>query len=114
MFYLWDETHQTIFLVAAKSSHKIMNIRKNNRVSVTVDIRDPVNPSENSGVLIRGRAMMIEMELVEETMTLNFLEKYIEFLGKGYPLGSRIAIRVTPDTLSYWRGTRFFRWTKEK
>ncbi len=113
MFYVWDETTQTIFLVAAKSSRKILNIRKNNRVSVTVDIRDPVNPSENSGVLIRGRAMMIEMELVEETMTLNYLEKYINFLGKGYPLGSRIAIRVTPDILSYWRGIRFFRWTRD-
>ncbi len=113
MFYVWEETDQTIFLVAAKSSHKILNIRNNNRVSVTVDLRNPANPFENSGVLIRGRAMMIEMELVEETMTLNYLEKYINFLGKGYPLGSRIAIRVTPDILSYWRGTRFFRWTRD-
>jgi len=86
MFYLWDESSKTIYLVTSKESKKVLNIRQNRNVSVTIDKRDPVSPAGNSGVMI------------------------IDFLGTGYPLGSRIAIRVTPKTLSYWKGTRFYKW----
>ena len=30
-----------------------------------------------------------------------YMEKYVEFLGTGYPLGSRIVIRVTLKSISY-------------
>ncbi len=110
MFYVWQEQSKQIFMVTTKGSHKISNIRKNTKVCVTVDERDAVLPAANSGVMIRGRAMMVEMELLDEAITLDFLGKYMSFLGAGYPLGNRIAIKVTPKILSYWRGMDFYRW----
>ena len=50
------------------------------------------------------------MEVTDEELMLEYMEKYVEFLGTGYPLGSRIAIRVTSRTISYWKGTRFYKW----
>jgi len=110
MFYLWDESSKTIYLVTSKESKKVLNIRQNRNVSVTIDKRDPVSPAGNSGVMIQGKAFLIEMELAPEELMLKYMEKYIDFLGTGYPHGSRIAIRVIPKTLSYWKGTRFYKW----
>lgn len=110
MFYIWQDSTKQLYMVATKGSRKISNIRKNTKVCVTVDERNAVFPAANRGVMIKGRAMMVEMELVEEAITIDFLAKYVDFLGKGYPLGNRIAIRVTPKTLSYWRGTNFHLW----
>ena len=110
MFYLWHDPSRQIYMITTRGSHKISNIRKNTKVCVTVDERNAVLPAANRGVMIKGRAMMVEMELVDEEITIDFLSKYLEFLGSGYPLGNRIAIRVTPRILSYWRGTDFYQW----
>ncbi|MFX1260991.1 MAG: pyridoxamine 5'-phosphate oxidase family protein [Promethearchaeota archaeon] len=110
MFYIWHDPTKQIYMITTRGSHKIANIRKNTKVCVTVDERNAVLPAANRGVMIKGRAMMVEMELVDEEITINFLSKYLDFLGAGYPLGNRIAIRITPRILSYWRGTDFYRW----
>lgn len=110
MFYVWHDQTKQVYMVTTRESHKISNIRKNTKVCVTVDERNSVLPAANRGVMIKGRAMMVEMELVDEAITIDFLSKYINFLGSGYPLGNRIAIRITPRILSYWRGTDFYRW----
>ncbi|MFW9799969.1 MAG: pyridoxamine 5'-phosphate oxidase family protein [Candidatus Thorarchaeota archaeon] len=110
MFYLWHDESKSIYMITTKGSHKISNIRKNTKVCVTVDERNAVSPGDNRGVMIQGRAMMVEMELLDELITLDYLEKYINFLGAGYPLGNRIAIKVTPRVISYWWGTKFYRW----
>ena len=110
MFYVWHDLTKQVYMVTTRGSHKISNIRKNTKVCVTVDERNSVLPAANRGVMIKGRAMMVEMELVDEAITIDFLSKYMNFLGAGYPLGNRIAISVTPRILSYWRGTDFYRW----
>ena len=110
MFYIWDEHTKTVYLVTSKESKKVLNIRRNRNVSVTIDQRDPTSPAGNSGVMVRGKAFLIEMELVDDELMLQYMEKYIDFLGTGYPLGSRIAIRLTPRTISYWKGTEFYKW----
>jgi nitroimidazol reductase NimA-like FMN-containing flavoprotein (pyridoxamine 5'-phosphate oxidase superfamily) len=110
MFYVWHDPSKQIYMITTRGSRKISNIRKNTKVCVTVDERNAVLPAANRGVMIKGRAMMVEMELVEDNITVDFLAKYIDFLGAGYPIGNRIAIRVTPRILSYWRGTDFYRW----
>ena len=111
MFYMWDEDTKFIYLVTSKESKKVLNIRRNRNVCVTIDKRDPNSPAGNSGVMIRGKAFLIEMEVADDEIMLQYMEKYIGFLGTGYPLGSRIAIRVFPKTISYWKGTKFFKWT---
>lgn len=110
MFFVWDESTQSVYLVTSKMSKKVLNIRRTRNVSVTIDQRDPDSPAGNCGVMIRGKAFLIEMELADEEIMLGYMEKYMDFLGTGYPLGSRIAIRVTPKTLSYWKGTEFYVW----
>lgn len=45
---------------------------------------------------------------------IRHMEKYVEFLGTGYPLGSRIVIRVTPRSISYWKGTEFYKLKKPR
>jgi general stress protein 26 len=110
MFYIWDEKTSTIYLVTSKRSKKVSNIRRNRNVSITIDVRDPTSPANNSGVMIRGKALLTEMEVADQNKMLRYMEKYVEFLGTGYPLGSRIAIRVTPKSISYWKGTEFYKW----
>jgi len=114
MFYIWDEEKNFLYLVTSKESQKVLNIRRNRKVSVTIDVRDPTSPARNEGVMIRGVAFLVEMEVAYEYLMLRYLEKYAEFLGTGYPLGSRIAIRVTPRTISYWKGTEFYKWKKPR
>ncbi|MHA1958682.1 MAG: pyridoxamine 5'-phosphate oxidase family protein [Candidatus Thorarchaeota archaeon] len=110
MFYIWDGDSKAIYMIASKRSRKLYNIRNNTRVCVTVDERDPFSPARNCGVMIRGRAHLVEMEIAPQDIMFDFLEKYMEFLGVGYPLGERITIRVVPKYLSYWKGTNFYRW----
>ncbi len=114
MFYIWDEKENFLYLVTSKESKKVLNIRRNRKVSVTIDVRDPTSPARNSGVMIRGVAFLVEMEVAYEYLMIQYMEKYIEFLGTGYPLGSRIAIRVTPRSISYWKGTEFYKWKKPR
>ncbi len=114
MFYIWDDDSRTVYLVSTKTSRKVVNIRHNTRVCVTVDERDPKSPARNSGVMIQGRAKLIEMEIADNIVMVNFLSKYMHFLGPGYPMGSRIAIQVRPRKISFWKGAKFYKWEKSK
>jgi nitroimidazol reductase NimA-like FMN-containing flavoprotein (pyridoxamine 5'-phosphate oxidase superfamily) len=114
MFYIWDEYGKFLYLVTSKESKKVLNIRRNRKVSVTIDVRDPASPAGNSGVMIQGVAFLVEMEVAYPELILRYMEKYVEFLGTGYPLSSRIVIRVTPRSISYWKGTEFYKWKKPR
>jgi nitroimidazol reductase NimA-like FMN-containing flavoprotein (pyridoxamine 5'-phosphate oxidase superfamily) len=114
MFFLWDDESRSIYLISTKTSRKVANIRRNTRVCVTVDRRDPKSPARNLGVMIQGRAQLVEMQIVDSLVMVNFLDKYMHFLGPGYPMGSRIAIQVRPKTISFWKGAKFFKWRNSK
>ncbi len=114
MFYIWDDNSKSVYLVSTKTSRKVGNIRHNTRVCVTVDERNPISPARNSGVMIQGRAKLIEMEIADNIVMVNFLSKYMHFLGPGYPMGSRIAIQVRPQKISFWKGAKFYKWERPK
>jgi nitroimidazol reductase NimA-like FMN-containing flavoprotein (pyridoxamine 5'-phosphate oxidase superfamily) len=103
-----------VFLITAETSKKVRNVKQNNKVSITVDVRDPVSPEQNRGVLIRGRARIISIEKMGDVRLNRYMERYLSFLGTGFPMGSRVVIEVTPRILNYWRGVRFFRWKNPK
>ena len=81
---------------------------------MTVDERDSKSPAGNCGVMIQGRAQLVEMEIADNLVMVEFLSKYMHFLGPGYPMGSRIAIQVKPRKLSFWMGANFFQWMNQK
>lgn len=114
MFFIWDDKSESIYMVSTRKSRKVVNIRRNTRVCVTVDERDSKSPAGNCGVMVQGRAQLVEMEIADDIVMVKFLEKYMHFLGPGYPIGSRIAIRVKPHKISYWMGARFYKWKDDK
>lgn len=114
MFFIWDDDSESIYLVSTRKSRKVVNIRRNTRVTVTVDERNSKSPAGNSGVMVQGRAQLIEMEIADNKAMVNFLSKYMHFLGPGYPMGSRIAIQVKPRKISYWMGANFYQWKDQK
>ncbi|MHA2425596.1 MAG: pyridoxamine 5'-phosphate oxidase family protein [Candidatus Thorarchaeota archaeon] len=110
MFYVWDEARLRIYMITGENSRKARNIRINNRVAVTVDERDPDSPARNCGVLIRGRANLVDIEEIGDIIMNRYFGKYLLFLGTGVPLGSRVFIEVVPRVLHYWKGSHFFKW----
>jgi len=110
MFYVWDEARFRIYMITGENSRKARNIKVNNRVAVTVDERDPESPAGNCGVLIRGRANLVDVEEIGDVIMNKYWSKYLEFLGAGIPMGSRIFIEVIPRVLHFWEGIHFFKW----
>ena len=110
MFYIWDEKTKSIYLVSSEKSAKVRNIKRNPKVTITVDERDPISPAQNCGVMVRGHAEILPMDVADDVLMGQYLIKYYNFLSEGYPLGSRVAIRVKTKNLSYWRGTNFAKW----
>ena len=64
MFYVFDEKTSEIFITASSNSKKMHNIRSNPKIALTIDIRDPLNPFNNHGVMVQGIAIVEEAELV--------------------------------------------------
>lgn len=62
MFYIFDQETSDIFITAASNSKKMSNIRTNPKISLTIDIRDPVNPFKNHGVMVQGKAVVVKTE----------------------------------------------------
>ncbi|MCG2727565.1 MAG: hypothetical protein L6244_02800 [Candidatus Methanoperedenaceae archaeon] len=86
-------------------------------MSITIDIRDPVNPFNNEGVMAQGVAKITEKApiyfLPEETLQLD-REIYMEFKGKyqsvieNKPLGENdVIVQVNIEKMVYWRGPHF-------
>lgn len=62
MFYIFDEKTNDVFITASSNSKKMHNIRFNPKISLTIDIRDPVNPFNNQGVMVQGKAFIEKTE----------------------------------------------------
>jgi len=110
MFYLWNAEEKFIYLITSDDTRKIRNIKRNSSVAVTIDVRDPESPDGNAGVLIRGRADILSVEEMGDVLLNKYLEKYLRFLGTGFPMGSRLVIQVTPRIIHYWKGIKFASW----
>jgi len=100
------------FLFSADSK-KVRNLRLRPRVSFAVDVRDPVNPLENKGVMIRGEAKIIESndpevdiphikQLFEEKYGWSSLGSFFRHAQDERPL-----VDVTVRKISCWQGSTF-------
>lgn len=117
VFFVYDEHSQKIFFITNDKSKKVKNITENPNVSITVDIRDSINPFNNEGVMAMGKAEIKEHEpiyfLSEETLQL-YSAIYMEFKGKyqavieNKPLGENdVIVQINIEKMVYWRGPHF-------
>jgi len=125
IFFEYDDSTSLTYFMSASESTKIRNIRLNNRVSLTADIRDPINPFNNVGVMIDGEAR-IEHELdprrspSDEIFTESALRAF-ERLKRKYSIlrqvepsfsrsmslirrFSEVLVSVKPNRMVYWGG----------
>lgn len=56
IFFVFHEKSNLVYFMSSLKSKKIANILLNNKVSLTVDVRDPANPFNNKGAMIEGEA----------------------------------------------------------
>lgn len=117
VFFVYDEASRKIFFITNDKSKKVRNISENPKVSITVDIRDPVNPFNNEGVMAQGTATITEKAPIyfmsEETLQL-YYDIYMEFKSKyqqvieNKPLGENdVIVQVNIEKMVYWRGPHF-------
>jgi uncharacterized protein YhbP (UPF0306 family) len=110
MFYLWDTDTCRTYMITSEDTRKLRNIKRNPLVAVTIDERDPESPGGNRGVLIRGKARILSVTEMGDVLMNRYLLKYLDFLGTGFPMGSRVVIEVIPRVFHYWRGVNFYKW----
>ncbi len=117
VFFIYDENSHKIFFITNDKSKKVKNISENPNVSITIDIRDPVNPFNNEGVLAQGTAKITEKApiyfLSEETLKL-YYDIYMEFKSKyqevieNKPLGENdVIVQINIEKMVHWRGPHF-------
>jgi len=120
MFYIYDEKTNDLYLRASAGSKKMQNIQGNPKICLTIDIRDEINPFNNRGVMVQGKAVI---EKTVKSLSGNedekllraskaFEKKYPVLLERHSPIaeyrkGSEILIRIAPQRMVYWRGPHF-------
>ncbi len=123
MFYVFDEKTSTVYVTASSNSKKMHNIKVNPKISLTIDIRDSVNPFNNRGVMVQGLAIVEKNEsgTADDKLTeasKAFEEKYpvLQEAGLQEAQSSAIAevkkfsenlIRIAPKSMVFWRGPKF-------
>ncbi len=122
MFFVFDETNNNFYVMTSSDSKKIKNLHVNSKVSLSVDIRDAINPFNNRGVMVQGKATVEKciksMSAVddEEFMTAceDFQRKYSVLLREAkfpvnveYEKFSETLVRIIPDKMTYWKGPNF-------
>ena len=89
------------------SSQKVLNLRRDPRVTALVEAGEQYE--ELRGVMIRGRAEIVEDRPVVEDVQVAFAHKYV---GGPFPEGAedliraraakRVAIRIIPERITSW------------
>ena len=112
IFNIYDPESNNIYFQTKKRTKKVRDIRANPKVSLTIDIRDPINPFNNEGVMVQGEAEILEVDfetaLPEEMgMALGILkEKFVDVVIKGKP-SDKVMVRIKVQKIVHWRGPRF-------
>jgi nitroimidazol reductase NimA-like FMN-containing flavoprotein (pyridoxamine 5'-phosphate oxidase superfamily) len=112
IFSIYDPESNNIYFQTKKRTKKVRDIMANPRVSITVDIRDPLNPFNNEGVMVQGKAEILEVDFEdalprEMGMAIGIIkEKFVDVVTKGSP-GDKVVVRINIQKMVHWRGPRF-------
>ncbi|MHA2179468.1 MAG: pyridoxamine 5'-phosphate oxidase family protein [Candidatus Thorarchaeota archaeon] len=125
VIFVYDGKH--IYIGISVASAKFRIIKKNPKVSILVDMRDPNNPMRNRAVMIRGKAMILgEISLLGILRMFThglwmlrvrslFARKYPRYMRyydkvqelplawQNKPFISRVMVRIDPEKITYWR-----------
>lgn len=98
VWYLWEKNQ--LLIAIPKTSVKTRNIRKNNKVAVTID--NNIGPK---GVIIEGTAEIeeldeeIELTLIQRYVSPENLDKYVEYAHADLP---SVLLRIHPEKIITW------------
>ena len=120
MFYVFDEKSYDLYVTASSGSKKMQNIQGNPKICLTIDIRDAVNPFNNRGVMVQGKAVIEKTvespsaDADDKLAQVNkaFKKKY-PVLQKAHPpvaeyrKFAETLIRIAPFRMVFWRGPNF-------
>ncbi|MHA2076444.1 MAG: pyridoxamine 5'-phosphate oxidase family protein [Candidatus Thorarchaeota archaeon] len=125
VIFVYDGKHIYIGISVASAKYRI--IKKNSKVSVLVDMRDPNNPIRNRAVMIRGNGMILGEVTLFGILRMYFqglwmlrarslfarkYPRYMKYYDKvqelplawqNKPFISRVMVRVDPERITYWR-----------
>ena len=119
VFFLFIEQQRAIYFTTAQNSVKVRNILRNPRVALTMDVRDPVNPFNNRGLLVEGRARVVTsdylLDKTSTTMRMQLEKKYPilkeathdrQESSRAHLLGqfSEVLVEVRISKIVYWGG----------
>ena len=113
VFFLFDANRCHAYFLFSADSKKIRNLQMRCNVSFAVDVRDPVNPLANQGVMIRGEAKAEPLDdpLVDkEHIKHLFEEKYGWSSSQSFfrhNHGERVLVDVTVRKVACWQGSTF-------
>jgi nitroimidazol reductase NimA-like FMN-containing flavoprotein (pyridoxamine 5'-phosphate oxidase superfamily) len=113
VFFLFDPTRCHAYFLFSADSKKVRNLRLRPRISFSVDIRDPVNPLGNKGVMIQGEAKaepLNDRDADREYVKHLFEEKYGWSSSQSFfrhNHAERVLVDVTVRKVSCWQGPTF-------
>lgn len=112
VFFLFDLDGCHANFLFSRNSKKVRNLQTRSNVSFTVDVRDHINPFQNKGVMIQGKASVKESNDAEADMT-RVKELFEEKYGWS-PSGSffrhdddKCLVDVAVNKISCWQGPKF-------
>lgn len=98
VWYLWENNQ--LFIAIPRTSVKTRNIKKNNKVAVTIDSN--IGPK---GIIIEGTAELeelgeeIELRLIQRYVSPENLDKYVEYAHADLP---SVLLRIRPEKTITW------------
>jgi general stress protein 26 len=126
VIFVYDGKYIYVGISVASAKYRI--VRKNPKVSILVDMRDPTNPMRNRAVMIRGRAVILGELTPLGIIRLYiyglwmvrvrslFARKYPRYMRyydtkvqelplawQNKPFISRVMVRIEPERITYWR-----------
>ena len=121
-FFAFDTENNNFYVMSSSNSKKLKNLQVNSKVSLSIDIRDPVDPFNNRGIMVQGRANVDQCSKSDSTENDKELTSACDMYQRKYPVLLREAkfpvspeyekfsealIRIVPDKMMYWRGPNF-------
>ncbi|MFW9893542.1 MAG: pyridoxamine 5'-phosphate oxidase family protein [Candidatus Thorarchaeota archaeon] len=126
VIFVYDGKYIYVGISVASAKYRIL--KQNPKVSILVDMRDPINPMKNRAVMIRGKALILgEITLfgivrmfiygiwMLRVRSL-FAKKYPRYMKyydtkvqelplawQNKPFISRVMVRIEPQRITYWR-----------